>query len=106
MPIQSLYYWKGMKASVNKHIKQCMMCQKRNIQAVKYAQQYSSTLRLLMQFISMDLIGSFEPSNNGNHYPLTLIYMLTGYTFCFPLKTKTASKVVTQCLQDIHSVSP
>ena len=31
-----LYYWKGLKASVNKHIKKCMVCQKRNIQAVKY----------------------------------------------------------------------
>ena len=35
MLIHRLYYWKDMKTSVNKHIKQCMMCQKRNIQAVR-----------------------------------------------------------------------
>ena len=26
--LSRLYYWKGLKASVNKHIKQCMMCPK------------------------------------------------------------------------------
>ena len=94
MFIHRLYYWKGLKASVNKHIKQCMTCQKRNIQAVKYAHMHFSTPRLTMQFISMDLIGPFVPSSGGHHYTLTVICMLSGYTFCIPLKTKTASKVV------------
>ena len=43
-----------------------------------------------MQFISMDLIGPFDPSSNGHRYTLTVIYMLTGYTFYNPLKKKTA----------------
>ena len=30
MLVHRLYYLKGMKANVNKHIKQCMTCQKRN----------------------------------------------------------------------------
>ena len=54
MLLCGLYYWKGLKASVNKHMKQCMMCQKRNIQVVKYAQLYFSTQRLPMQIISVD----------------------------------------------------
>ena len=37
MLVCKLYYWKGLKASVNKHIKQSMVCQKTNIQVVKYA---------------------------------------------------------------------
>ena len=65
-----------------------MMCKKRNIQAVKYAQIHFSTPRLQMQFIMMDLIGPFDPSSGGYHYALTVICMLTGYTFCIPLKTK------------------
>ena len=42
MLIHRLYYWKGLKASVNKHIKQCVMCQKRMIQVVKHAQLHFS----------------------------------------------------------------
>ena len=77
MIVQRLYYWKGLKTSVNKHIKQCMTCQKRNIQTVTYAQLHFSTLRLPMQFISMDLISPFDPSSSGYHYTLMMICMLT-----------------------------
>ena len=51
MLVHRLYYWKGLKASVNKYIKQCIMCQMRNAQVVKYAQLHFSTPRLPMQFI-------------------------------------------------------
>ena len=48
-----------------------------------------------MEFIAMDLIGEFHPaSSKGNHYTLTAICMLTGFTFCIPLKNKTAEEVV------------
>ena len=30
MIVQRLYYWKGLKASFNKHIKQFMTCQKKH----------------------------------------------------------------------------
>ena len=65
MIICRLYYWIGLKTSVDKHIKQCMTCQKRNIQAVKYAQLHFSTPRLSMQFILRNLIGPFDPSSSG-----------------------------------------
>ena len=49
-----------------------------------------------MEFISMDLIGEFQPSSSkGNRYALTAVCMLTGYTFCIPLKNKLAEEIVT-----------
>ena len=57
-----------------------------------------------MQFISMDLIGEFHPpSAKGHKYALTVICMLTGYTFCIPLKTKTAAEVVKAYVDSIYS---
>ena len=35
--LKRLYYWKGLKLSVEKHIKRCYQCQRRNRQVVKYA---------------------------------------------------------------------
>ena len=35
--IKRLYYWKGLKPSVERHIKMCPQCQSRNKQVVKYA---------------------------------------------------------------------
>ena len=49
-----------------------------------------------MEFISMDLIGEFHPpSSKGNRYALTAACMLTGYTFCIPIKNKSAEEIVT-----------
>ena len=48
-----------------------------------------------MEFIAMDLIGEFHPaSSKGNRYALTAVCMLTGFTFCIPLKSKHAEDVI------------
>ena len=70
---------------------------------VKYAQLNFSTPMLHMQFISMDLNGPVDPSSNGCHYTLTVIHMLTGYMFCIPLKTKTASVVVQAYIDEVYA---
>ena len=58
-----------------------------------------------MEFIAMDLIGEFHPaSSKGNRYTLTAICMLTGFTFCIPLKSKKAEDVVTAYLNHICCV--
>ena len=49
-----------------------------------------------MEFISMDLNGEYHPpSSKGNRFALTTICMLTGYTFCIPIKNKLAVKILT-----------
>ena len=35
--LKRLYYWKGLKPCVTKHIQRCYQCQRRNKQVVKYA---------------------------------------------------------------------
>ena len=59
--LKRLYYWKGLKPSVEKYIKMCYQCQRRNKQVVKYATLHIDVTTFLMQFISMDLIGKFHP---------------------------------------------
>ena len=48
-----------------------------------------------MEFIAMDLIGEFHPaSSKGNRFALTAVCMLTGFTFCIPLKSKCAEDMI------------
>ena len=102
--LKRLYYWKGLKPSVEKHIKMCYQCQRRNKQVVKYATLHFDIATFPMQFISMDLIGEFHPPTNRNHrYALTVICMLTGYVFCVPLKTKTAEEVIQAYIDNVYS---
>ena len=102
--LKRLYYWKGLKPSVAKHIKMCYQCQRRNKQVVKYATLHFDVATFPMQFISMDLIGEFHPpTTKRNRYALTVICMLTGYVFCIPLKTKTAEEVLQAYIDNIYS---
>ena len=95
MLLKRLYYWKGLKPSVAKHIWRCYQCQRRNKQVVKYATLHINVATFPMQFISMDLIGEFHPpTTKGKRYALTVICMLIGYVFCIALKTKTAEEVL------------
>ena len=102
--LKRLYYWKGLKPSVTKHIKMCYQCQRRNRQVVKCATLHFNLATFPMQFISMDLIGEFNPpTTKMNRYALTVICMLMGYVFCIPLKTKTAEEVLQTYIDNIYS---
>ena len=53
----------------------------------------------------MDLIGEFHPPTScGHHYALTAVCMLPGFTWCIPLKTKTAKEVAKAYLDHIYSL--
>ena len=102
--IKRLYYWKGLKPSVERHIKMCSQCQSQNKQVVKYAKLHFDVATFPMQFISMDLIGEFHPPTSKKHrYALTVICMLTGYVFCVSLKTKTAEEVVQAYIDNVYA---
>ena len=102
--LKRLYYWKGLRPSVEKHIKMWYQCQRRNKQVVKYATLYIDVATFPMQFISMDLIGEFHPPTSRKHrYALTVICMLTGHVFCVPLKTKAAEEVIQAYIDDVYS---
>ena len=52
----------------------------------------------------MDLIGEFPPpASRGHCYALTAVCMLTGFTWCVPLKTKTAEEVAKAYMDHIYS---
>ena len=49
-----------------------------------------------MEFVSMDLIDKFHPPHlKETGMALTAVCMLRGYTFCIPIKNKTAEEIVT-----------
>ena len=48
-----------------------------------------------MEFVSIDLIRiPPPPQSKGNRYALTVVCMLTQYTFCIPIKNKSAEEIV------------
>ena len=103
--IRRLYYWKGIKEDVRQHCTNCYTCQLHRTAAVKFEAKHFKPGMRPMDFIAMDLIGEFHPpSSQGNRYALTGICMLTGFTWCIPLKSKKAAEVSRAYLQHVYSV--
>ena len=96
--IRRLYYWKGIKEDVLQHCRNCYTCQLHKTAAVKFEAKHFKPLLKPMDFIAMDLIGEFHPpSSQGNRYALTGVCMLTGFTWCIPIKSKKATDVAQWC---------
>ena len=87
MLLKRLYYWKGLKPSVTKHIQRCYHCQRRNKQVVKYATLHFDVATFPMQFISMDLIGEFHPPTSKGK-KICIDHYLYAYRLCVLYSTK------------------
>ena len=93
--LKNRYHWKGMKKSVYQHCTNCQVCAKHNIKTQQLKNKHFSSPPQPMEFIAMDLIGEFHPaSSKGNRFALTAVCMLTGFTFCIPLKSKCAEDMI------------
>ena len=102
MSLRSRYYWKGMKKSIHEHCTRCQVCAKHNIKTQQLRKEHFSSPPQPMEFIAMDLIGEFHPaSSKGNRFALTAVCMLTGFTFCIPIKSKKAEDVINAYLNHI-----
>ena len=93
-----------MKPSLQKHIKNCNLCQQRNTQVIPYAQLHFDSATFPMEFISMDLIGEFSPPSKGGYrYALTVICMLLGVCLLCPLKNQSAVEVLQAYIDNLYA---
>ena len=103
--LKRVFYWKGMKEDIRKHCKTCATCILHKAENVKFKRKIFKPSLQPMDFICMDLIGKFHsPTSRGHRYALTAVCMLTGFTWCIPLKTKTADEVAKAYLDHIYSL--
>ena len=102
--LKRVFFWKGMKEDIRKHCKTCATCQLHKLENMKFERKIFKPSLQPMDFICMDLIGKFHPlTSRGHCYALTAVCMLTGFTWCVPLKTKTAEEVTKAYMDHIYS---
>ena len=56
-----------------------------------------------MSFISMDLVGPYRETGNGNQYTLTVICMLTNYVFMILIRSESTEEVIKAYLTGFYS---
>ena len=85
-----------MQMKILQYCKHCKVCTLQKVQKTQFEKQIFEPGVQPMEFMSMDLVGEFHPpSSKGNRYALTAVCMLTGFTFCIPIKNKSAEEIVT-----------
>ena len=101
--LKRVFFWKEMKEDIRTHCKTCATCQLHKLENVKFERKIFKPSLQPMDFICMDLIGEFHPPTScGHRYALTAVCMLTVFTWCVPLKTKTAEEVVKAYMDHIY----
>ena len=103
--LKRIIYWKGMKENIRDHCIMCATCTLHRSENIKFERKVFHPSLLPMDFICMDLIGEFHPATSCCHcYALTAVCLLTGFTWCIPLKTKTTEEVAKAYLDHIYSL--
>ena len=93
--LKNRFYWKGKKKSVHQYCTSCQLCVKHNIKTQQLKKENFSSPPPPIEFIVMDLIGKFHPASSKIiKFALTALCMLTGFTFCIPLKFKHAEDII------------
>ena len=102
--LKQMYHWKGMKKTVQRHCNACSTYTKYNIKVQQIQKEHFKVPPQPIEFIAMDLIGEFHPppSSKGNRYALMAVCMLTGFTFCIPIKSKKAEDVMKAYVVHLH----
>ena len=97
------YYWKGRRPKVTRYVKQCKLCRTHNSASTRYVKGTFEVPEVPMDFISMDLIGKFNPpSSQGNKFALMVICMLSGWMWCIPIVDKSAPVILQAYLKNVH----
>lgn len=92
LKLRRKYYWKNMKNSISKYVKNCISC-KLNKHSIKTQENFEKTTTPTKPFelVSIDTVGPLTRSIKGNRYALTLQCDLTKYIVTVPIVDKQAS---------------
>ena len=99
--IKRFYYWKKLHQDCGMYVRSCTECLQATFREPQYVNPHLPIPLFPMSFISMDLLGPYRETENGNPYAM-IIYMLTNYVFMIPIKTKTTEDTINAYLKHVY----
>ena len=86
--IREAYYWPGMRKQIRVNLSKCTICIAHSKRRDKTTMGDMPTPVSPLQMVSLDLVGPFIPSKNGNRYILTVICHASAWAEAYPLPDK------------------
>lgn len=92
--IKQFYKWRRMKNTIAAYIKRCELCAKNKHQKNnKEIMEITTTPAKPFGVVSIDTVGPFSRTENGNRYAVTMQCDLTKYVVALPVKDKEANTI-------------
>ena len=86
--IKMIYYFPNMRKAIHKYVRTCKTCQIMNLQKPNYINLHQDVAQTSQDHSSVDLIGAYNTTTQGNIYALTAICNITGYLMTAPSLTE------------------
>lgn len=106
LKIKTRFFHPNLFKYVNKYCKSCIKCQKRNPLTTLQpgTSDLMPTSHVPWEGISIDLMGPFPKTLNGNQYILVIIDICSRYVVCVPIADKTMTSVAKGLIENVFHV--
>ena len=84
--IKRLYSFQIIKKKIHQYVRSCHKCQIMNLQKPNFINLHQDIVQTLQDHISIDLLGLYTVTSQGNSCTLPTDWNLTGYIYDFPYK--------------------
>ena len=99
--LKSLYSWKNMKESISNYVKSCVECKlNKHFPSVKTKAIITTTPIKPFDVVSIDTVGPFPLTENGNRYAVTMQCDFTKFVIIVPITDKSSSTIAKAVVQN------
>ncbi|XP_017469475.1 PREDICTED: uncharacterized protein K02A2.6-like [Rhagoletis zephyria] len=100
--ISSRYYWPGMRKDVEKHVRNCIECQRYKVTNLKPMGQYQTvSSKQRFEAIAIDLFGPLPPDANGLQWIYIIEDVASRWVELFPLKEASAENCAKTLIDEV-----
>lgn len=103
--IRKNYYWENLRKDVADRIKRCVQCNINKVdrRAIRNPMNITDTPKRPFEKISMDIVGPYPETKNGNVHVLSIQDLLTKYMVLIPLPNQTTEVIASAFIKKFVS---
>lgn len=101
--IKNNYYWNAMDREIKEYVQTCLICA--TVKTARQAEvpQRPHTPRRPWEMVSIDILGPYETSSNGNSYAIIAVDLFSKWVEVQPVPVATTNKVITFIEREIFA---
>ena len=101
--LKEKYYWPKMFKELNDYVSKCIICQSRNLKAIKAPISSDTSIPPFpFSVVSIDICGPYPKTLSGNRYIICFVDQFSGYIEAFASPDKSSDSVIHLLMNEIY----